>query len=165
MQLPISALNMVAGLLFLLRSRERQAAGPGPILAALPSLVMGGVVIRLSEEGIWTPACQALFGFGAAWSVVSLLQLGRSFALLPARRALVVRGPFRLVRHPAYLGELLMVLAAAAAAGGPAGIGLALAAPLLTGLRIRAEEQVLVGDPGWKAYREAVRWRLLPGLW
>ena len=31
--------------------------------------------------------------------------------------------------------------------------------------RIRAEEQMLSRDDGWRGYRGVVRYRLLPGLW
>jgi protein-S-isoprenylcysteine O-methyltransferase Ste14 len=40
----------------------------------------------------------------AAWSVAIL---GQCFGLLPEVRGLVLRGPYRLVRHPVYLGEII----------------------------------------------------------
>jgi protein-S-isoprenylcysteine O-methyltransferase Ste14 len=44
---------------------------------------------------------------GTLFSIWSLASLGRCFGLLPEVRGLVVRGPYRLVRHPVYLGELV----------------------------------------------------------
>ena len=40
-----------------------------------------------------------------AWMLASTLALGRCFGVLPEARGLVTRGPYRLVRHPLYLGE------------------------------------------------------------
>ncbi len=44
---------------------------------------------------------------GTLWTIWSLATLGRCFGLFPEVRGLVLRGPYRLVRHPVYLGELI----------------------------------------------------------
>jgi protein-S-isoprenylcysteine O-methyltransferase Ste14 len=36
--------------------------------------------------------------------------LGKSFSIIPQTRNLVVRGPYRLVRHPIYIGEITCML-------------------------------------------------------
>jgi protein-S-isoprenylcysteine O-methyltransferase Ste14 len=40
------------------------------------------------------------------WLLVSVLALGNCFGVLPEARGLVVRGPYRFLRHPVYLGEI-----------------------------------------------------------
>lgn len=78
----------------------------------------------------------------------------------------VSTGPYGVVRHPMYVGVLLMYLSM------PIGLGSWWAAlpalgmiPVLV-IRIVDEERVLVRDlPGYDAYREKVRARLIPGVW
>ena len=52
--------------------------------------------------------------FSTLLTVVSFLYLGRSFSITPEARELVTGGPFRYIRHPAYLGEMLSASAVAA---------------------------------------------------
>lgn len=132
------------------------------VMLALPSLLLGGLALRwVTSFPGWA---QTLFAAGAIVAVVAVVALGRSFSVLPAVRPLVRGGPYRVVRHPAYAGELLMVAAAALAAGGPALLLGPLAAVTII-VRIGAEERVLTADPSHRDYRDAVRWRLVPGVW
>ncbi len=55
--------------------------------------------------------------FGMIFTMVALGTLGKSFSLIPQTRKLVTSGPYRLVRHPVYVGELI------------AGLGLVVWAP------------------------------------
>ena len=57
-----------------------------------------------------------VIGLGIAFSVHTLAFLGRSFSITPESRRLVNTGPYRLVRHPLYLGEFIMVIGAFLAA-------------------------------------------------
>jgi protein-S-isoprenylcysteine O-methyltransferase Ste14 len=52
---------------------------------------------------------------GTVFTLAALGTLGKSFSIIPQARKLVVRGPYRLVRHPAYLGEMTGVLGLALA--------------------------------------------------
>jgi protein-S-isoprenylcysteine O-methyltransferase Ste14 len=75
-------------------------------------------------------------------------------------------GPYAYVRHPMYTGVTLLYV------GTPLALGAAwvmlpalLIVPILSA-RLRNEEEVLVRElPGYAAYRERVRYRLLPGVW
>jgi methanethiol S-methyltransferase len=78
---------------------------------------------------------------------------------------LQIRGPFRLVRHPLYLGFVL----AAAATSHMSGDRLVFAAvtTLYIAVAIPLEERDLVAAFGdsYERYRTTVRWRLLPGVY
>ncbi len=44
---------------------------------------------------------------GMTWALYALTYLGKRFSIVPEARGLVTSGPYRLVRHPIYLGEIV----------------------------------------------------------
>jgi protein-S-isoprenylcysteine O-methyltransferase Ste14 len=57
---------------------------------------------------IWVLAASDIcLAAGITWALYSLSYLGRSFSIVPEARALVTSGPYRLARHPIYLGEIV----------------------------------------------------------
>jgi protein-S-isoprenylcysteine O-methyltransferase Ste14 len=106
-----------------------------------------------------------LLAAGAVLLVTARVTMGRSFTVRPRPRAegsLVTGGPFRLVRHPTYLGALLCL------AGGSlfrSWTGLALTGVLavLWAGKARAEEGYLAEKfPEYGEYAARVRYRLVP---
>lgn len=79
---------------------------------------------------------------------------------------LVSTGPYALVRHPMYVGALIMVIGVPLALGSYWGLlFLLLNVPILV-LRILDEEKMLRSDlDGYIDYTRTVRYRLVPGLW
>lgn len=75
-------------------------------------------------------------------------------------------GPYALVRHPMYVGVLVMVIGVPLALGSLWGlVFLALTIPVLI-WRILDEERLLEKDlPGYVEYARNVRYRLVPYLW
>jgi len=98
-----------------------------------------------------------------AWQFTAKVFLGRSFGLLPARRGLVMAGPYRLVRHPIYFGYLIGhigFLLVNFSWRNAAVLALLYVAQVI---RIRHEEAMLTSDGGdYRLYQQRVRWRLLP---
>ena len=76
-----------------------------------------------------------------------------------------VVGPFRLVRHPIYLGWILVVFGAPTMTTNRMVFAAVSSCYLL--VAIPWEERSLVADFGeaYRAYRRQVRWRILPGVW
>jgi protein-S-isoprenylcysteine O-methyltransferase Ste14 len=138
-------------------------------VAAQTTLMAAIVVSWFFPPWVKGIAPQVVGGVLAATGAVLLFSaraaLGSSFTVQPRPRddaALVTGGPFRIVRHPIYLGALLCL------AGGSlfrSWTGLALTGGLavLWAGKARVEERYLSGRfPEYAAYRRRVRYRLLP---
>lgn len=83
-----------------------------------------------------------------------------------AGQRVVDTGLYGVVRHPMYSATLLLFLSMPLVLGSLIGFLPFLAYPVLIAMRIRNEEQVLCeGLPGYAAYREKVRFRLIPRVW
>jgi protein-S-isoprenylcysteine O-methyltransferase Ste14 len=165
-RLVISALNAVVGALLIARAPLVASGSPAALVLSLPGVAVAGLAVRLAAPlEAWPPPAVVLFAAGGALAASSFLLLGRSFAVLPALRGVVTAGPYRLVRHPAYLGELLMVLACPLARPWWGTAVAASAALPLVLLRIHLEERLLSRDPRFGEYAARTRFRLLPGVW
>ncbi len=101
---------------------------------------------------------------GTAVEVLGKMALGRSFGIVAANRGVVASGPYRLVRHPIYLGYLIADL-------GFLLVNWSARNGMVTGLtyvfqvsRIFSEERILAEDDVYRRYRSRVRYRLIPGI-
>ena len=79
---------------------------------------------------------------------------------------LVTGGPYRWVRHPGYAGAIpAVVTSGIVLCSWPATAIGVLGVPLLL-WRLIVEDRTLQAElPGYPEYAQAVRWRLLPGVW
>jgi protein-S-isoprenylcysteine O-methyltransferase Ste14 len=124
--------------------------------SALPSILLyAGVLLEASGMAI------------IGWAMAVNPYLEKSVRIQIDREQKVVsRGPYALVRHPMYVGMILMGL------GFPMIVGSAWSlVPLsiysaLFVLRTALEDETLRRKlPGYEAYASLVRFRLVPGLW
>lgn len=105
-----------------------------------------------------------LLAAGFAMHVSAKFTLRRSFGVVAANRGVKASGPYRLVRHPMYLGYMLSHLGVLLA--GPSLFNAAVIAACWTlfVLRILAEERILLLDEAYGAFAARTRYRLLPGV-
>jgi protein-S-isoprenylcysteine O-methyltransferase Ste14 len=101
---------------------------------------------------------------GTTWALWALRSLGRNLSIIAQARDLAERGPYRLVRHPLYLGEMVSLLGLAVAAGTFAAFAAWVAFVAMQVYRARREEHVLLAAlPGYQAYRARTA-ALVPGV-
>ena len=78
----------------------------------------------------------------------------------------VSTGVYGLVRHPMYLGGLLMFLGGSLLTGAAVALAFFFVLTPLLVARIVEEERLLLAElPGYEAYRRRVRYRLVPCVW
>ena len=157
---------------------EREARGNRWVIAAfgLIGLVDAFLPAYTDRLGLWTLDEEAmrwvgvgLFLAGGAFRMWPVYVLGRRFSGLVAIQTghtLVTSGPFRIIRHPSYVGLLINALGWGLAFR--SGVGVLLTALLIPVViaRIRAEEALLIEHFGaeYEAYASHTS-RLVPGLY
>jgi len=148
------------------------------VIAALTAIgLLGGYLPAYTDRtNFWTIdgdavrwLGDALFAAGGALRIWPVFVLGRRFSGLVAIQpghTLVTTGPYRIIRHPSYLGLLVNALGWALAFRSAVGVALAAITivPLLA--RIRAEETLLHAQFGaeYESYCRRTS-RLIPGLY
>jgi protein-S-isoprenylcysteine O-methyltransferase Ste14 len=75
-------------------------------------------------------------------------------------------GPYKYVRHPGYVGYILMVLATPVALGTLYALSMSLIVGILFIIRTALEDKTLYRElEGYKEYSEKVKYKLMPFVW
>lgn len=140
-------------------------------------IFLGGyVVMALDHRFGWSPAVPALLSvFGDVVAALGILvyflvvrenRFAAATVNVVAGQTVVSTGPYAIVRHPMYVGAILVFLGAPLALGSWWGF---LVIPLVIGgfaWRLLDEERYLSEDlPGYADYMRRVGWRLVPYIW
>ena len=80
--------------------------------------------------------------------------------------ALVAEGPYKYVRHPGYLGYILMIITTPVALGSIYALLMSLLVMIIFIIRTSMEDKTLLNElEGYKEYSQRVRYKLIPFIW
>ncbi len=158
-----------------LNAREKQKTQQGVIaLSGLmfpAAFVLSALDFRFgwSQVPLWVMvAASAVFLIGyALYGEVMRENVWLSRTVeVQENQTVIDTGLYGIVRHPMYMATMLMFLPMPLILGSLVGLIPLALYPALTVIRIRNEEKVLAeGLAGYAAYREKVKYRLIPFIW
>src|SRR6266851_31123 len=110
--LPIGVFGFLVAIYAVRSKAIAKDHNPVAIAAAMVgSFVLYGLFLIPGQgrsTDIWVLAASDMcLAVGITWALYSLSYLGRRFSIVPEARGLVTSGPYRLTRHPIYLGEII----------------------------------------------------------
>ncbi len=165
-RLTVSVLNIFIGILIIIRSQQQIMGNLKSILFSLPSFIIAGLSFRLAiEQPIWDFFPSLLFISGTSFTIISFLFLGNSFSFFPALRNIKTKGPYSIIRHPGYLGEIIMVFACCITIEKWFALILFLLLIIFIRIRIHEEEKILILKESYREYTKNVTWKLIPFIW
>jgi protein-S-isoprenylcysteine O-methyltransferase Ste14 len=136
--------------------------------------LVAGLDVRFAWSGdlavAWNVAGAAVLvaGLGlAAWAMLANAYFSTAVRIQGDRGQTVCRsGPYRLVRHPGYVGFILQSFGTALVLGSLWALVPGVAAASLMVIRTALEDRFLQAElPGYRDYTRDVRHRLVPGIW
>jgi protein-S-isoprenylcysteine O-methyltransferase Ste14 len=97
-------------------------------------------------------------------STICIINLGRSFGLVPANRGVKTDLLYGIVRHPLYLLYTIYDLAVISLAFSSHNCCICILHALFSYLRARREENILMRDSAYREYVSKTRYMFLPGV-
>ena len=107
-----------------------------------------------------------LLGYGITIWVFKENQYASRIVEVEDEQQVISTGPYAIVRHPMYVGALIMYIFSPLALGSYWSMIPALFIIPVLALRAVDEEKVLSKElPGYEEYKQKTRYRLMPGVW
>ena len=157
------------------RTREKEARQRSILRAAMLFFIIGFLVPGLDMRFGWSSVpFEVVVGANLlvliGYAIVFLAFRENSYAgrtvQVDKGQKVVSTGPYSVVRHPMYVGVLLLYNATPIALGSYWALPFFLTTIPVIILRILNEEEVLRRElPGYKAYCKKTKYRLLPYIW
>lgn len=155
-------------LMVLRRQPLGKASGFYPRFAAVAGTFLSIAIVLLPprELSIQLHVVSTLLIVGGiVFALYAVLELGRSLSMLPEARRLVTGGPYRVIRHPVYLGEAVALVGVTLQFLSPWALALLALQCVFQLERMKNEELVLSrAFPDYRDYAARTA-RLVPGLY
>jgi len=156
---------------FVWRQRITRIVVTGMLLGALvfvPFADRRGIGVMISNPPArWVGLVLATLGMGLIiWSGLALGRLYSPEVTIQKDHSLITFGPYRLIRHPRYLGGMIHGLGLSLLFRSWVGLALTLLFIVIILFRIKDEEELMHREFGqeWETYcRQS--WRLVPWVW
>jgi protein-S-isoprenylcysteine O-methyltransferase Ste14 len=105
-------------------------------------------------------------GLGLAMLVIIQNSYAAATVTVEAGQKVASGGVYKLVRHPMYVGNVIMMVGMPLALGSYWGLLFVVPGVAVLVFRILDEEKLLIQDlPGYREYAQHVRYRLVPNVW
>lgn len=134
-------------------------------------LAIGGTFITYLYTGRATPIHPSIVPIAyvilillAFLSTFCIINLGRSFGIVPANRGVKTRFLYRIVRHPLYSLYMIYDLAFISVAFSLSNCCVGILHALFSYLRAKREENILIQDRAYSEYASKTRYMFLPGI-
>ena len=158
-----------------MKVRERETEQKRIVLLStalfLVAFIIPGLDFRFGWSNVPVPAILladllVLLAYGFVIWVFRENQYAARVVEVEQGQKVIDTGPYAVVRHPMYLGVLVMYIFSPLALGSYwAMLPMLLMIPILAA-RLLNEETVLLRDlPGYADYRQRTKYRLVPGIW
>lgn len=116
-------------------------------------------VVLLADLGV-------LAGYGLYIWVLRTNSFASRVIEVEQGQKVISTGPYALVRHPMYLGMILLMIATPLALGSYWAFVPSLALIPILAARAKNEEELLVNElQGYREYTQKTRYRIFPGIW
>jgi len=138
--------------------------------AAMGSTFLTAPLLVICSTSVSSPFYLVLTGgviaiLGMAFAVYSLVSLGGNFSIIPQAREVVTKGPYKYMRHPLYLGEIVAISGFVMAHVTAATITILAMLILLQIYRASREEKILASMfPNYDDYVSRT-FSFVPGIW
>ena len=158
-----------------LDAKEKQAAQKGVLAFSGLMFIAGFAVAGLDFRFGWShmPAWVVITAsavFLAAYGLYAQVMRENAYLSRTVKveqgQTVVDTGLYGIVRHPMYTATVVLFLSMPLVLGSPAAFVLFLVYPFLLVRRIRDEEELLEAElEGYAAYKQKVKYRMIPMIW